>query len=246
MKDARSLDAEALLSKSVWGLTESWSAIQSFRRVAKAGLPHASEVITQENLAHANSVLRRLFPDNDVGSMAKAQTDRCLTDAQYAVDAASLVFAHSVTDAAAYDYCRVTALACPTAWESRLLGKQVSLADAMKYGSHFLLLRALAAHLRRDVERCSLPEKADILHAVCRPPSGWRPPDLAAYSYDPARLRRLDCLRHKIVHNPGVPVTLGDMEGHLFYLNMTMFYLLDMVKDRCKVSVNLAHVFGSR
>ena len=49
--------------------------------------------------------------------------------AQIGVDAASIVFAHSVLDAAALDYCRVTALVAPGDWESVIDQRQVKLSD---------------------------------------------------------------------------------------------------------------------
>ena len=121
------LDAQELFTQT-WVRTENkWSAAFSFRRIAQLGLPHATEQLLAENVQLALGFLtepeyERIFVDQGkflevaggLDGIGKTLTDKQVVDFVAAVDAASLVFHHSLVDSAALDYCRVTALVvCP-------------------------------------------------------------------------------------------------------------------------------------
>jgi len=244
----RRLEAERVFSRTYWrSSTGLLSLIGSFRRVAYIGLSHAPQTIGQENLDYWKSdrtrqLRERVAPGSSPEDMATAQAHRAVVDAQYAVDAASLVLAHSFLDAALYDYCRVTALACPELWEEPLLGRNITLKQAMERSFESLRQELLESHLRERIERSSLPAKAGTLYVVCKPPPGWKP-YLQVYEYDRERLARLDDERHRIVHAPGDPIDLANIQDDLYFINAVLYHFLEMVKWRCGVTVNLAHVF---
>jgi len=61
--------------------------------------------------------------------MIEKLTELTISQAQIAADAASIIFAHSFLDGAAFDFCRVTALAAPRDWESLIDQRQIKLSD---------------------------------------------------------------------------------------------------------------------
>jgi hypothetical protein len=68
--------------------------------------------------------------DEDTKNLLRtAMTAGVMTSAKAAIDAASIVFAHSVLDDSAWSYLRVCALACPKDWEPIIAEKKVSFAD---------------------------------------------------------------------------------------------------------------------
>lgn len=238
------VEAERLLSVAVWGTMKRWSMINSLLSVANAGYPHASDVIAQRNAEWAKQpTIKDIFPEDDTERLADEQTKRCLTDAQYAVDAAALVFAHSIVDSMTYEYCRVSATARPSDWEDRLANKTVALGEAKQKPYDQLLREKLEAHLQ-ELERASLLQKADRILAICQPPPGWLPKELKkVYEYNRDLLKMVDELRHKIVHGPSNVGAFGDIHSHVFYLQMTLMYLGGMIQERHSIRVNPAYVF---
>jgi hypothetical protein len=90
------------------------------------------------------------------------------------LNAATILFAHSMVDGAAFDYCRVTALHAPEDWEPDVLNKQVPVSFVR--GASFEQIRAAKLEeVLEDLEMKSLKEKIDRLHARCRPPRAWSP-----------------------------------------------------------------------
>jgi hypothetical protein len=127
--------AEILASDLFIRNLSAWSATQSFRWLGQLGLPHAThqaaerleqgfqsatarvtdatEAQVLENMIKAAT---RLFtgdwhPRADPEFLRQALIDHSATTFESALDAATLIFAHSVLDSAALDWCRVCALA---------------------------------------------------------------------------------------------------------------------------------------
>ena len=124
-------------------------------------------------------------------------TRRTIADAQASIDAASIVFTHSVVDATALDYCRVTALVAPRDWESSVDQRQVKLTD-FRGKDYDQVLRQKLDEFFEQLERESLLKKTDLLFAKCQPPKDWAP--IGHYQFDRERLQKLDEVRHEIVH----------------------------------------------
>src|SRR5206468_8933568 len=83
----------------------------------------------------------------DAERMAKMMVEGRARDTQSAVDAASFVFAHTMLDSAAIDYCRVVAMLDPEAWLDSLKGRAVTLAEARDSSFMQLLQKAVDRHL---------------------------------------------------------------------------------------------------
>jgi hypothetical protein len=166
------------------------------------------------------------------------------TSSYAALDAAVLVYYHSLLDASAFDYCRVTALHAPQDWEQDLKATQVPLLETKSKSYDRLLQAKLDERLER-LERESLLTKVDRLFARCNPSPGWSP--MVGYLFDRDRIKQFDDQRHEIVHGKaiGKPLTLFQLSiENLFYVQQTGMYLMGLVN--CKYGLRVAPSYLGR
>jgi hypothetical protein len=78
---------------------------QTWEQNFKRGFARAKEVAA---LSGQKDSFDRFFEDQ-----AKRITEKSVTIFEAALDAASLIFSHSLLDTVAFDWCRVCALVCP-------------------------------------------------------------------------------------------------------------------------------------
>jgi len=167
--------------------------------------------------------------------LIEVMTEETVRQAQVPVDAASIVFAHSFLDGAAFDYCRVTILVVLRDWESVVDQRQVKLSEVRELGYDQALKRKLDEFLER-LERESLLKKADLLFARCQPPEKWSPTH--DYAYDRDRLQRLDDYRHEVIHGERLGKGIGNADAEVDYLMRTVLFLMGLVNLRYKVMIN--------
>jgi hypothetical protein len=216
-----------------------WNAITGFRRAALAGLPLAKPTLLEDYREVAKSLTVPAHPGQApiilggslITELAAHETaESILRSAGSAVHAATVTFGHSVLDAAAHGFCKVTRLADPEAWTSVIDKRQVDLA-AVRTQSYELVRDQLLDRYFDQLERESLLTKVDLLHARCQPASGWSP--MTGYLFDRSVLSRLDTLRHDITHGgallQGVP-SLSDDD--VYYLARTGWYFMGLVNKR--------------
>jgi len=91
-------------------------------------------------------------------------------NAHVAAEAACIVFAHSLIDAAVLDYCRVSAMLNVEDWVSEVLTDKVTLQQARSTDLDVLLREAVEAYMKRLANK-SLLAKIDVLQTVCKPGS---------------------------------------------------------------------------
>ena len=158
-------------------------------------------------------------------------------DTAAAAEAASIVFMHSMLDAAAHDYCRICALLDPTDWLSRVETEKVTLAQAR--GDWNELLRVAVARETNRLKNESLPRKIEVLQAVCKPGGAQI---LKGYSYDVGRMKRIDMLRHGLVHEKIVK-SPADVIADVEFMERTQVYLSALVTHRhgLKLGPNAMH-----
>ena len=154
------------------------------------------------------------------------------------LDAAVLVFYHTLLDATAFDYCRVTVLHAPSDWVQDLKSTQVQLLET-KSKSYDQLLHAKLGERLEKLERESLLTKVDRLFARCNPPSGWSP--MVGYEFDRERIKRFDDQRHEIVHGKalGKPLTLFQVsDGSLLYVQKTGMFFVGPVNFKYQLRID--------
>jgi hypothetical protein len=155
------------------------------------------------------------------------------------LNAATILFAHSMVDGAAFDYCRVTVLHAPEDWEPDISNKQVPF--AVVRGASFEQIRAAKLdEVLKDLEMKSLREKIDRLHARCQPAKGWSP--MNEYAFDLERIVRIDKLRQDIVHGEALGQTIANADDEFDYMYRTCMYFMVLVnlKDNLKIDLQSA------
>jgi hypothetical protein len=246
-------DAERVISQTFMTAMTNFAMIRSFRRIAHLGFARATPVVHKESFALAATVYEgteydrffldkpgalRAMGDQQVfgATVAENQLDRF----QAGIDAASLIFAHSVLDAAALEYCRATAITSPSSWEPFVEKKQLALASIKGRDYESILQDEIRVSLE-TLERQSLMTKIDRLFQVCRPGSDFG--GIKNYQLDRERLSQLDKLRHEVVHRPGTVRTLPRGDDDLWFLEQTSAFLLALVHMRFGLRVDSTKVF---
>jgi hypothetical protein len=177
----------------------------------------------------------------DYAGLAKTGAKAMLGTTYAQVDAATLIFYHSILDGVASDCLRVTALQSPGDWEKEeLSGVQVGLREARDQ-SYEQLLRAKIDKRLAELEGKSLLTRIDKLFARCKPESDWSP--MHGYAYDRIRIEQFDEQRHKLVHGNAIggPLTLFPVtDESLFYILRTGMFLFGLINMRYGLQVNPA------
>jgi hypothetical protein len=156
-------------------------------------------------------------------------TSFMLDSGSAALDAAILLFAHSILDDCAFSLCNVCSKANPADWEAFVVNKQVPL-SALRDKRFEDVRNELIAEKLKAIERASLPDKVDMLHRLCTPPKAFAP--LKNYSYEHIRLEQIDLDRHKIVHHSGFTVKRSNLADDLKFIFDTVDYLIALVSHK--------------
>jgi hypothetical protein len=234
-------EAEKLFNQIFKRWTDRQSFILSFRATSGQGMEAAKAKIRAEKVAFVADMLRgneydkifidksAFFKETPPEKLVEIMTEETVRHAQVAVDAASIVFAHSFLDGAAFDYCRVTALVAPRDWESALDQKQIKLSEAREMAYEQVLKKKLDEFLEQ-LERESLLKKADLLFARCKPPEKWSP--MSTYTYSRGRLEELDTYRHEVIHGDNLGKGIENAADHVDYLMRTVLFFQGLVNLR--------------
>ena len=191
-----------------------FSEIMTFRRVAEIGELEGYEKIFHESSAtvyetflgpHSGDYL--VDRDNAIEKLGglEAITKRMavstLETFRRSVDAASLIFAHSILDGLALDFLTVTSIVDREFWEQPLLKRKATLGELKSSSYDKILTERIEARLT-ELEKESLLTKTDLLFAVCKPPRDFSP--IKDFEYDRNRLEEFDIRRHNIRPAAGV------------------------------------------
>src|SRR5262249_51974961 len=177
-------DAEKLFNQVAQRFFEQWGFVTSFRELSKLGIKRATGDVHAFEAAFVRSLVtdpayagliadkERFVREGLDRRFANEISERLLVDAATAYNAACLVFAHSVLDGVALDYCKVTALASPTDWESYFDNRQIEL-KAVRSRKYEELLRDALDAFFKQLERDSVLKKVDLLFQRCKPTPGF-------------------------------------------------------------------------
>ena len=174
----------------------------------------------------------------DYATLAKTGAKAMLGTTYAQVDAATLIFYHSILDGVVFDCLRVTALQAPGDWEEDFANAQVGLLEARDQ-AYDKLLRSKIDKRLETLERESLLTKVGKLFARCKPEPNWSP--MHGYVYDQASIKRFDDQRHEIVHGAAVgkPLALFQVtDESLFYLLRTGIFFILLINMRYGLHVD--------
>jgi len=251
-------DAENLFSETFARWIKASATVSNFRSTFAAVASNAKEHLELS----ATGLFRKLHEDPQwTGILTNIKTGQpasakpvseyeelgrigaqVIFDSTYAsLDAAVLVFYHSLLDATAFDYCRASALHAPEDWEQELKHTKIDLHD-IQDKSYEQLLRVKLDERLEKLERESLLSKMDRLFMRCGPPSGWSP--MMGYVFNREMIKQFDDQRHEIVHGKalGKPLTHYPVsDDSIAYVDKTGMYLMGLVNFKYGLRVDPQH-----
>lgn len=233
---------EALFAQTFLGINSRFAIVSSLRKVANLGALAVTSQVYAKTTAFAYQLFHdpqceSIFLDKNaalgamggVEGMGKKLANNQLSNFKVAVDAASLVFAHSIVDSAALDFLRITAAHSHAAWLPSIENKTVAISSLNDRSYDDVVRDAVKLYID-SLERQSLLVKVDRLFSVCRPAPNFEPMD--DYKFDRERLARLDSMRHDIVHGSGPVTAMENCDDDVWYLQKTAFYFMGLVNMR--------------
>jgi len=245
-------EAEKLFTETFRTCNSRFAVISSFREITRLGFSSAIFHIYDQNLHFADALFNdqqyeKLFIDKQkvfeslggVEAFGHKMTQDQLNNYKASVDAASLIFAHSIMDDAALNYCRCCALVNSNDWEKFVEKKQFSLEDIKKFSVDEMFSKKIHEYID-SLDRESLPLKADRLLNICKPPAGFSPLD--NYVYDRDRLVELDKMRHEIVHKSSSVPMLPSGDKDIWFLQQTTNFFMALVNSKYELKINATHM----
>ena len=224
-------------------MTRGWAIIDSFRRVGLAGIPYAKEIVAAEHASFiadltASGKLGEIFIGamntddlHKTGAWLRGKlTEQALKNAACSIDAASFVFAHTILDDGLSSFVEITSAAAPTYRQKRVERKNVSIAVLKNQPLEEVLQSVIAKEVWETRRNASLPEKCDLLHAICQPHEGTLVhPE---YKFDLEIVSMLDKLRQDLVHGDLLGEEIANAENRLDYLRQTWMYFFIMLHKK--------------
>lgn len=233
-------------------LTSLWMAqdynfvrVRSFRKCALAGIPLAANESYQDGMRTPQMLIEMGFiinePEKFLSEENKHEIGKMMAASavernQAAIDAATLVFAHSIVDDVATRCCRMTSLIEPMGWMNVMKDKQLKISELSSKSFEVAYAERLAEHMK-EVAKRSLPDRIVMLNANCQPVPPYKR-DGVVYQYDAQRLADLDTLRHEVVHQIAITKPMVDMDADLNFLGMTAQYLIWLVMQKYSIRLN--------
>lgn len=250
------LQAEKLFTETFTSCNSRFAVISSFRRISELGLPSATSEIYNQNVQFSGELFNDpqyddLFIDKKeaiekLGSiealglqMAKDEIFKYTAS----VDAASLVFAHSIIDNAVINYCRCSAIESPEDWEKFVEKKKISIEDLKGLSKDQIIFQKVTEYID-SLDRESLLSKADKLFQICQPPTEFSP--INNYKYDRERIISLDQMRHDIVHKSSSVPRLPTGNADIWFLQQTANYYMALVNYKYKLKIDPFHMLQVR
>lgn len=235
-------------------LTIDWERILTFRRMGMLGLDSATSSLEASNMRFVKADLisgdfKHLLKDPEEFArsgkddfLIKAMTQLAAGNFERSLNAASLVFAHSILDSALHDCLRIMAMASIDSWMPFVEGKKIALSEVQSKSRTAILKEAVEAEIER-LERESLLKKVDRLFQLCKPKkqvyltNGFR--------FDRDKLERLDKLRHDIVHAPGEHHEFPDLTSDLEFLQRSGLHCAVMISESSHAGLNTEEVVAA-
>jgi len=206
----------------------------------------------QQLISRASEQFRQLKETTDAGKMPEnlektlseafsaallmKSPDHVIEQSKCRIDAASIVFVHSLLDATLYSLCCVSYGSNPDDWLIFIKDRQLKVEDVLAKGQN-AATEAISRNYVANLERESMVKKSDKLHAVCKPPASVN----YAYNYTFSRetLEKFDNLRHDIVHKLQFGAGIPNVEQMLDFGIKTGVYFSRMVAEKYGLSLEI-------
>ena len=160
--------------------------------------------------------------------MAQEMTRFAVESSSLAVDAASIVFAHTILDDMALECSKV--IASVDSQVERLVQERKASLQEWRDRGYAVVRREMLEKYLEELGDKSLLEKVDFIFAHCRPPAGWS--KMEGYEFDRDRLSKFDTLRHEVVHGDAWATSVPKMDDELFFLFQTGVHFIALINYR--------------
>lgn len=219
------------LTESSMNASTGHGRITRFRQMTMAGPPATSGALLQK--------LTSLPPDFERSetdwvktrryAFAKSVVDNVVNDVQASIDAASLVFAHSILDDFVSECCRLSMEADPDDWANAINQRKVSIERVRSFSNDQLIKDELQDY-GNQISRDALLKRVRILFNKCPPvPFVLK---VIPYTFDQGRLESLDKLRQQVVHRPTEKLSFPKIEDDLRFLHWTCDFFAWVVSKK--------------
>jgi hypothetical protein len=220
-------------------MAKGWAIIDSLRNVAALGMPYAKNIVEVQHksfvsdLADSGHLEKLIIGIKDADDLKKTAdfvrenlTEQTMKNASYSVDSASLVFAHTVLEDGINSYLGITSHFATDFWKDWVKKRQFDLEAVMKHGLDDVVGKIIRKEIGSIRRNKSLVEKANLLLAICKPPT--KDP---FYTFDEAQLKAIDKLRQDIVHGDLLGSEIAEIATKLTYLRDTWMYFFKMMNE---------------
>jgi hypothetical protein len=207
-------DALFLVENGKQQLTSrAYEQIQQFIKTTESEKPNPSEKTLSDILS---------------ATLLMSSPDAVIRQSKRRIDAASIVFVHSLLDATLYSLCCVSYDSDPNAWLNFVKDRQLKIGDVLAKGQD-AATKVISRDYVASLERESLIKKSDKLHAICQPPANAN--YASNYKFSRDTLERFDKLRHDIVHKLQFSTEIPGADGMLDFGIKTGVYFSLMVGE---------------
>jgi hypothetical protein len=219
-----------------------WSAIDSFRQVAIAGIPYATKIVEAQHesfvggLTASGELSKFIIGIKDTPDLLKTAhwlqenlTKQAVENATTSVDAASIVFAHTILDDALGSFIEISGLFAREFWKERVRNRKVEIAELGEHPVEFVVAGVVTKEITSIRRNESLVRKCDMLYSICRPAPGT--PSHATYKFNVKTLTEIDKQRQDIVHGELLGAQIANIEHNLDYLRQTWMHFFLMMHE---------------
>ena len=139
---------------------------------------------------------------------------RSLRISKQAIDAAALVFAHTILDGTLTECCLVAFDAAPSDWFSFVKKRKIELGD-LQNSSAADLRHQKALEYVNQLSRESMVKRLETLHKLCVPKLKGEKP--FTYWVTTEELEKFDRLRHNVIHVRGFAQPIPDIQEEVLF-----------------------------
>lgn len=177
--------------------------------------------VTPEDLA---GCFGKLMPVPD-----PQQMQQICSNVTAAVDAAALVFLHSVYENAVFNLMKRLISYDAVPWMKYIEKKQVPF-EVIQSTATAEIQKSLFGVFLEGVEKESFPKKVDLVLGVLQPATVKGV--IENFDYDRTQLVVIDQLRHKLTHEPSFAAPIDDIRSKLRFLHCTVLLLEELAKRK--------------
>ena len=234
--------ATEIFSRTFSDLYENANKIRTFLEIGVKGIPFAAEEVHKKDLITARKMYHYFKQSSEKGKKPRGykkhtfeNTVKKAQAAKQSLEAAGLIFAHSMLDTALSGLCRAAALNNPLEWKSFIANKEIKLSDYLEGNCYDFVQKAFEKMLATFDFR-SIDEKSNILFKICKPEKIDLGP--AQFKFSKHKLKNFDRLRHDIVHPTSSEVFIKGVDEWVTFAYNTSMYFIDMVHVSKKLYVD--------